>query len=208
MAVSSGRLWMLIHRRWQGVHLEPGVRVVGWPVLRLPKGAHLWVGANTLLNSSGLSYHAMHGPVTIIAASSACEIRIGADCRLHGTVLNVGSDLSIGRRTLIAAQTTILDSNGHVVSPPTARTTTRDVPRPILIGEDVWIGMGAVVLPGTSIGDGSVTGANCVVSGAVPRRSIVRTEHAVTDLLSSAAPDGHPQVLEDEEHAGTTEIPG
>lgn len=39
---------------------------------------------------------------------------------------------------------------------------------PIEIGENVWIGAGAVVLPGITIGDNSVIAANSVVTADVP----------------------------------------
>ncbi|MDD2495379.1 MAG: CatB-related O-acetyltransferase [Tissierellia bacterium] len=42
-----------------------------------------------------------------------------------------------------------------------------------IIGNDVWIGSGAIVLRGTRIGDGAVIGANAVVTKDVPPYSIV-----------------------------------
>ena len=45
--------------------------------------------------------------------------------------------------------------------------------KPVTIGNDVWIGHGAVVLPGVSIGDGAVVGANAVVSRDVAPYRIV-----------------------------------
>jgi phosphonate metabolism protein (transferase hexapeptide repeat family) len=40
--------------------------------------------------------------------------------------------------------------------------------KPVTIGNDVWIGHGAVVMPGVTIGDGAVVGANAVVTKDVP----------------------------------------
>ena len=42
-----------------------------------------------------------------------------------------------------------------------------------VIGNDVWIGQNAVVLPGVHIGDGAIIGANCVVGSDVPPYTIV-----------------------------------
>lgn len=44
--------------------------------------------------------------------------------------------------------------------------------QPITIGRDVWIGMGAIILPGVTIGDGAIIAAGAVVTTAVPRRQI------------------------------------
>jgi maltose O-acetyltransferase len=40
--------------------------------------------------------------------------------------------------------------------------------QPVTIGDDVWIGGGAIICPGVSIGDGAVIGAGSVVTRAVP----------------------------------------
>lgn len=45
--------------------------------------------------------------------------------------------------------------------------------RPITIGNDVWIGHGAFILPGVTIGDGAVVGAMSVVTRDVPPYAIV-----------------------------------
>jgi phosphonate metabolism protein (transferase hexapeptide repeat family) len=45
--------------------------------------------------------------------------------------------------------------------------------KPVNIGNDVWIGHGAVVMPDVNIGDGAIVGANAVVTWDVPAYSIV-----------------------------------
>ncbi len=42
-----------------------------------------------------------------------------------------------------------------------------------VIGNDVWIGQNAVILPGVRVGDGAIIGANCVVGGDVDPYTIV-----------------------------------
>ena len=42
-----------------------------------------------------------------------------------------------------------------------------------IIGNDVWIGQNAVILPGVNIGDGAIIGANCVVGSKVEPYTIV-----------------------------------
>jgi len=46
-------------------------------------------------------------------------------------------------------------------------------PGGITVGNDVWIGHGAIVLPGVQIGDGAVVGAGAVVTRSVPPYAIV-----------------------------------
>lgn len=48
-----------------------------------------------------------------------------------------------------------------------------DPGRDTVIGNDVWIGQGATILPGTRLGDGVIVGAGSVVSGNIPAYHIV-----------------------------------
>ena len=40
--------------------------------------------------------------------------------------------------------------------------------KPVVIGENVWIGSGAIILPGVTIGDNSIVGAGSVVTRDIP----------------------------------------
>jgi acetyltransferase-like isoleucine patch superfamily enzyme len=46
------------------------------------------------------------------------------------------------------------------------------VPKPVIIGNDVWIGAGACILPGTRIGDGAVISAHAVARGSIPAYAV------------------------------------
>jgi acetyltransferase-like isoleucine patch superfamily enzyme len=57
---------------------------------------------------------------------------------------------------------------------PAKRTDSDSVdPGPTVIGSDVWIGLGAIILSGVTVGDGAVIGAGAVVSDAVPPYAVV-----------------------------------
>lgn len=179
----SGRLWLLTSRLSGSLDVAPNSKVVGKPSVRVVTGARIAVGECVVLNSSRLAYHAgMYSPVTLIADKPGAIISIGRDSRLNGAVIHSQASVKIGSRVLMAAQATVLDSNGHVVQPIHRRLVQRDEPRPVVIEDDVWIGLGAVILPGSHIGRGSVIGANSVVSGKVPAFSMVRVGITVSAL--------------------------
>ena len=66
----------------------------------------------------------------------------------------------------------IIDSNGHIVE-SLDRTVGRDIPKPIIIGNNVWIGLNSIILKGTIIGDNSIVAAASVVSGEFGANTII-----------------------------------
>jgi len=119
---------------------------------------------------------------------------IGHDCGLFAA-----GSIEIGRRCLIATRVTIRDNDGHPVE--SQRRSRNEGPgmgsvRPVVIGDDVWLGAGAVVLKGVRIGDGAVIGASAVVTRDVepgsivagnPARVIRRAEDEASGLQLDAA---------------------
>lgn len=75
----------------------------------------------------------------------------------------------IGDGCLIGHNVVLATLNHHV--DPARRGGM--VPKPIRLGNDVWVGSGAVVLPGVTIGDGAVVAAGAVVTKDVPPRTVV-----------------------------------
>ncbi|MDD7138981.1 MAG: DapH/DapD/GlmU-related protein [Clostridium sp.] len=53
---------------------------------------------------------------------------------------------------------------------PSERRST--ISKPIVLGKNVWIGAGAIVLPGVTIGDNSVVGAGAVVTRNIPANTV------------------------------------
>ena len=87
----------------------------------------------------------------------------------ENVILRGGGGITVGSRVLIAAGAAIV-SVGHPICPPRWGKT---IGKPITIGDDVWIGVNAVVLPGVTIGEGAVVAAGAVVTKDVPPYSVV-----------------------------------
>ncbi|KAH8198510.1 hypothetical protein TruAng_007344 [Truncatella angustata] len=81
--------------------------------------------------------------------------------------------ITVGSRTLIGPNCSFY-SGTHPID-PTIRNGTKgpESGKPITIGEDCWFGGNATVLPGVTIGKGSVIGAGSVVTKDVPEYSVV-----------------------------------
>ena len=91
---------------------------------------------------------------------------IGVNCSVHGP-------LTIGDNVMMGPEVTILTSN-H-------KFDRLDIPmrhqgmsiEPVTIGNDVWIGMRSIILPGVNIGDKVIIGAGAVVTKDIPNNAIV-----------------------------------
>lgn len=82
--------------------------------------------------------------------------------------VTIGNDVMMGPECLI--YTTNHGMNRYDIPMWKQESTT---PKPVIIGNDVWIGARVIILPGVHIGDGSVIGAGSVVTKDVEPYSIV-----------------------------------
>ena len=73
--------------------------------------------------------------------------------------------VTIGDHTLFGPAVQILTATHPMDA---ARRRVEESGRPVAIGRDVWVGAGALVLPGVTIGDRAVVGAGSVVTRDVP----------------------------------------
>lgn len=75
-------------------------------------------------------------------------------------------DIFIGDDVMIAPNV-IIDTATHPISPE-LRKKKAQFNVPVRIGNNVWIGAGAILLPGVTVGDNSVIGAGSVVTKDIP----------------------------------------
>ncbi len=83
-----------------------------------------------------------------------------------GVVMLDVCEIRVGEGVLLGPNVQIYSAH-HPISPD-ERETGRELGSPVTIGNNVWIGGGAIVLPGVSIGDNSVIGAGSVVTKNIP----------------------------------------
>ncbi len=143
--------------RAQGMQIGRDVRFsrmeVTWPH-KISLGDRCSLEHGTYLNAAG-------------PYSDGVSIRIGEGCFIGtGCEFNITSGLTIGRNSLIAAGTRIIDHNHGTLS-DTYMKLQPETAAAITLGEDVWIGANAVILQGVSIGDGAVVAAGSVVTRSV-----------------------------------------
>jgi acetyltransferase-like isoleucine patch superfamily enzyme len=102
------------------------------------------------------------------------KIIIGDNCTiLYRFQCNAAESVRIGNNVLIASNVLITDSD-HIVEPAGIPVTAskKFVTKPVLIGDNCWIGQNAVILKGVTIGHDSIVGASAVVTSDVPPCSV------------------------------------
>jgi len=92
---------------------------------------------------------------------------LGINCRIYGQVV-------IGNDVMMAPDVIIMTSNHNFDRLDTPMRNQGDAAvRPVVIGNDVWIGTRVLILPGVHIGNGSILAAGAVVTKNVPDFAIV-----------------------------------
>lgn len=112
-------------------------------------------------------------------------VEIGDHTLLNGALLMAEEKIVIGHHCLISWNVGIADSDFHPVDPverirdaeamnPWAADRTRPSigTSPVHIGNNVWIGMNAIILKGVTIGDNSIIAAGAVVTHDVPENVV------------------------------------
>jgi acetyltransferase-like isoleucine patch superfamily enzyme len=119
-------------------------------------------------------------------------VDIGDDSVIVGAVFMCADSIRIGCECVISYNVTLADSDFHpldaaarrrdaIASSPTGDRSQRPsvVARPIVIGNRVWIGTGAIILKGVRIGDGATIAAGAVVTKDVPPNAVASGNPAV-----------------------------
>src|SRR5215210_8839004 len=126
-----------------------------------------------------------------IGENASCKV--GDFTLLNGALIMAEERIEIGKHCLISWNVGIADSDFHPLEPaqriedtlalapyfegrpqrPTLRTA------PVIIKDNVWIGMAAVILKGVTIGENSVVAAGAIVSKDVPPNVVVAGNPAV-----------------------------
>lgn len=173
--ILNNKICSVLSYLFLGIELGDKVKFKKLPYIYKNRSAKIRIGDRTTINSSNYRYHLnMHSKVKLIADRKNAEIIIGSSCRIHGTCIHAFKKITIGNNCLIAANTQIIDSNGHSLSFPSTenRINTIDDGKEIFIDDNVWIGANCIILGGTIIGKGAIISAGSVVKGDVPPNSI------------------------------------
>jgi len=105
----------------------------------------------------------------LLAHLPSSSIEIGSNCSLNGTVIHARNAVTIGDNCMFGPGVVIVDNDSHNTSvDPKIRRSGKIADSPVVIGNNVWVGMHSIVMKGVHIGNNSIIAAGSVVTRDVP----------------------------------------
>lgn len=164
-------IWMKISLFLRGVECGKGIKCYGLPVVIRIVNSRIKIGKNCSFRSDFSSnLVGINRKCIVTTLRRNAEVLIGDDSGFSGTVIAAAGSIRIGSHVLCGANTTITDYDWHGIDPD-KRNKAAD-PNPVVIEDNVWLGLNSVVLKGVTIGKNSVIGANSVVTKDIPENVI------------------------------------
>ena len=155
--------WLWLKLRWRGrlktdglCFVCPGVKFEIGRDATVTLGRWSWIG-------HGSKIRAHEGDVSIGAKSV-----LGQEC-----TISAFQHISIGRECIVADRVMMIDFDHGMVEVERPIREQGIYKRNVDVGHNVWIGYGACVLRGVTVGDNSVIGTSAVVTGDVPDNAVV-----------------------------------
>jgi acetyltransferase-like isoleucine patch superfamily enzyme len=154
---------------------KSGWRIFGVPVIQKHRRSSILAGVNLQLRSTRRANPLGIGhPVVLATIKEGAQLKIGDNFAMSGGSLCVVERIVIGNNVALGAGVHIVDTDFHPLNsqirhlfPNTADSA------PVVIEDDVFVGMNSIILKGVTIGRRSVVGAGSVVARDVPPGVVV-----------------------------------
>lgn len=170
------KCFMEYFKTMPNVELADSVLIEHKPYINLHKNSVIRIGERSVLNSNPAWLHlAPYSRVHLLADRPDALIEIGKDTRFHASCIRAYKSVKIGDRCLVANNCQIMDASGHGLSFDDVTKRIEQIPfeiKPVEIEDDVWLCEGVIVLPGVTIGRGSIVAARSVVTKSLPRMCV------------------------------------
>lgn len=95
-------------------------------------------------------------------------IRIGDRARLAGATIHCNCAVSIGPQSRLGPGVILCDNDSHRVARSISDRAKEPAEAPIVLEENVWLGMRCIVLKGVTIGQNTIVAAGSVVTRSLP----------------------------------------
>lgn len=155
---------------WWNINLGQGCTFSGIPYFRKHPTGLITIGDACSFRSAEWSNSIGLNRRCFLEAALDAEIVIGSNSGFSGAIISASTSIRIGDNVLCGGNCTIVDSNRHPLDIEGRRSNAPGKSDPIVIGNDVFLGMNVVILKGVIIGEGTIVAANSVVSSSLPEK--------------------------------------
>lgn len=146
----------------------PLISIANQSTIRI--GDHAYVISRSRNTALGVNH-----PTILRTLKPAASIDIGDHFRASGVTICAAKNITIGNRVTLGANVIVVDTDFHA-SDPVVRFSKEDdfnaKDANVTIGDNVFIGMNAMILKGVTIGRSAIIGAGAVVTRDVPEGAI------------------------------------
>lgn len=151
-----------------GIRAGSGCLFVGKTMVRVRRRGEIQFGRRVSFFSK-FRLNAIGIPTpTVLLTLPGGRIEIGDDSRFSSVFIASAKSVKIGSHVMAGANVKIFDTNFHSIDYEARRTKINDsdeFPRSVVIGDDVSIGVGAIITKGSQVGDRCVIAAGAVLCG-------------------------------------------
>lgn len=171
LAMPLFRIQFALH----GIKWKQGWRIFGMPMIQKHRGSQILLGNELELRSwrSSNPLVPLH-PVALSTRSKDAVLLVGNKCGMTGTTIVCAEKITIGSSVFLGANTYVIDTDFHPLDPIMRLSDPlKGNTKPVVIEDNVFVGMNTMILKGVVVGEGSVIGAGSVVTREVPPRTIV-----------------------------------
>jgi acetyltransferase-like isoleucine patch superfamily enzyme len=163
------RHYAVLGARWLWLKLRYGRRLQTDGMCFVCPGVHLEIGRHATLRLGRWSWigHGCKIRVHEGEVSIGSKTVMGQEC-----TISAYQHVSIGRECIVADRVMLIDFDHGVVEVERPIRLQGIYKRDVRVGHNVWLGYGACVLRGVTIGDNAIVGTSAVVTKDVPANAV------------------------------------
>jgi len=183
-----------------GIRWRSNWNFYGTPIVQKHRNSIMEFGDGLQLRSSRRSNPlGPSRPCILCTWQAGAHLKVGTDLAATGATLCAAERISIGNNVVIGTNSVVVDTDFHPLDPMERKDRPQNAKTaPVLIEDDVFIGMNCLILKGVTLGKGCVIGAGSVVARSIPPMSIAagnpaRAIRTISESLSAK----HGLLLED-----------
>lgn len=157
----------------KGVHYGRNCSFFGVPIVTKEYNSKIIIGDHCTFRSDKTSnLIGLNRRTMLSTLKEGALLRIGNKSGLSGTVIGAAESVILGENVLCGANVLITDYDWHPIPPDQRRSNVGAKSAPVVIEDNVWLGVNSVVLKGVTIGKNTIIGANSLVVKDIPANVI------------------------------------